>query len=86
MVVGGIEPKDDLSIFGRENDVALTGSGLGGKLSETTLVVEIIWASFRAIVGFDQLSCDCGFDRLDNVDWQESDVALIGSDLGQEAL
>ena len=59
MVVGGIEPTDDLSIFGREKDVALTGSDLGRKLYETTLVTEIVWASFRAIVGFDQLSCDC---------------------------
>ena len=59
MVIGGIEPTEDLSISGSDNDVALTGSDLGRKLFETTLVTEIVWASFRAIVGFDQLSCNC---------------------------
>ena len=59
MIVGGIEPLVNPSTFGREKDIALTGSDLGRKLFETTLVTEIVLASFRAIVGFDQLSCNC---------------------------
>ena len=60
MVVGGIKPTEDLSISGGENDVALIGSDLGRKLFETTSATEIVWASFRAIVVFNQLSRNCG--------------------------
>ena len=36
MVVGGIKPPEGPSIYGREDDVALTGRDLGRKLSVIT--------------------------------------------------
>ena len=57
--VGGIEPTDGLSILGRENDVALIGSDLEQEALWTTSLTVVVWASFRAMVVFDQLSRDC---------------------------
>ena len=67
MIVGGIEPLMNPSTLGREKDMALTGSGLGRKLFETTLVTEIVWATFRAIAGLTNFRAIVDLNRLGNV-------------------